>query len=60
VFLKNIAGSTKTDLKLPEGELGEEIRKAFNSDEGEIMVMVQSALDEVGLVFVCLFGCCFC
>lgn len=38
------------DLKLPEGELGDEIRKAFDSDEGEIICTVQSAMDEEAVV----------
>ena len=51
-------GGTKNDLKLPEGELGDEIRKTFEElEEGkEIIVTVQAALDEEasGLV-LCFF-----
>ena len=47
VSLMNEDGSTKADLKLPEGSLGDEIKKAFEEGEDrEIMVAVQAALDE--------------
>lgn len=39
------SGDTKDDLKLPEGELGEKIRKEF--DEGkEVLVTVQAAMKQ--------------
>merc|ERR1719244_786932 len=39
------AGEAKEDLKLPEGEVGEEITKRLDADEG-IMVTVMSAMGE--------------
>lgn len=33
-------GTTKTDLKLPEGELGDEIRKAFEGENACARVCV--------------------
>ncbi len=41
-------GGTKNDLKLPEGELGDEIRKVYEEAEDgkEVLVTVQAALDE--------------
>lgn len=40
-------GTIKSDLKLPEGELGEEIRKAFENDEGlEVLCTVQAAMED--------------
>lgn len=51
--LMDEGGNTKNDLKLPEGELGDEIRKAFEDagDDGkEILVAVQSALDEEAII----------
>merc|ERR1711991_194130 len=46
VSLLEADGTTKTDLKLPEGDLGSEIQKAFDDDAGEIIVTVQSAMGE--------------
>ncbi len=44
-------GSTKEDLKLPQGELGDEIRKAFEEgDDKEIIVTIQSAMDEEAII----------
>eukprot|EP01107_Rhizomastix_libera_P006816 TRINITY_DN20_c0_g1_i2.p1 TRINITY_DN20_c0_g1~~TRINITY_DN20_c0_g1_i2.p1 ORF type:complete len:155 (+),score=32.91 TRINITY_DN20_c0_g1_i2:24-488(+) len=49
VSLLTADGDTKDDLKLPEGELGEEIRAAF--DEGkEVVVNVQSAVGMEAIV----------
>ena len=45
VSLLDNSGNTKDDLKLPEGELGESLRAAF--DEGrDLTVAVVAALDE--------------
>lgn len=42
----------KSDIKLPEGELGDEIRNAFENNENdrEILVTIQSALGEEAIV----------
>merc|ERR1711991_272395 len=43
--LMNEDGSTKNDLKLPEGDLGNDIKKAFEEgDDREIIVAVQEAM----------------
>ena len=36
-------GSTKEDLKIPEGEIGEKLREAFNNGK-EVTVQVLSAM----------------
>ena len=48
----DLGGDMKSDIKLPEGELGNEIRNAFenNDNDKEIMVTVQSALDDEQIV----------
>lgn len=44
-------GATKNNLKLPEGELGEKIREAFEAgDDRDILVVVQAALDEESII----------
>ena len=42
-------GSTKDDLKVPEGELGEQIRAAF-AEGKEILVTVQSAMKQEAIM----------
>jgi translation initiation factor 5A len=41
---------TKEDLKLPEGELGKQIRDAFEKDESGILVTVVSAVGEEAIL----------
>merc|ERR1711916_355123 len=44
-------GSIKANLKLPEGDLGKEIRDAFDNDDGaDIVLTVQQAMDEEAVV----------
>lgn len=49
VLLDN--GETREDLKLPEGELGEQLREAFeNAGEKDIFVTVQTAMGNEGII----------
>uniref|UniRef100_A0A0B6XZN1 Eukaryotic translation initiation factor 5A n=1 Tax=Arion vulgaris TaxID=1028688 RepID=A0A0B6XZN1_9EUPU len=41
---------TKDDLKLPEGELGDTIKAAFEKDEAGIIVVVVSAIGEEAIL----------
>ena len=41
---------TKDDLKLPEGELGQQIQEAFEKDEGGIMLTVVAACGEEAIL----------
>jgi len=38
-------GETRDDIKIPEGELGDEIKERFGNDEG-LLISVLSAMDE--------------
>ena len=42
-------GSTREDLKLPDGDLGKDIRNKFDNDE-QIMITVQKAMGEEAVV----------
>lgn len=42
-------GTTKDDVKVPEGELGEKLQADFN-DNKELLVTIISAMDEEGVV----------
>lgn len=49
VLLDN--GETREDLKLPEGELGEQLREAFeNAGEKDIFDTVQTAMGNEGII----------
>ena len=49
VLLDN--GETREDLKLPEGELGEQLREAFeNAGEKDVFVTVQTAMGNEGII----------
>ncbi|GAB1318801.1 translation initiation factor eIF5A [Madurella fahalii] len=39
-------GDTKDDVKLPEGDVGEKIKKLFKEEEKETLVTVQTAMGE--------------
>lgn len=43
--LMDDSGETREDIKIPEGELGDEIKDRFGADEG-LLVAVLSAMDE--------------
>jgi len=43
--LMDDSGETREDIKVPEGELGDEIRERFGNDEG-LLVSVLAAMDE--------------
>lgn len=43
--LMDDSGDQRDDIKVPEGELGDEIKSRFESDEG-LMVSVLGAMDE--------------
>jgi translation initiation factor 5A len=44
-------GGTKSDLKLPEGDLGKEIQAAFEGeDDRDILLTIQEALGEEAAV----------
>ena len=45
-------GSTKDDLAVPENDLGQSIRDAFEKDAGEVVIAVQSAMGEEAIVAV--------
>lgn len=40
-------GTTRGDLRLPEGELGEKIREEFEKDEGSVIVSSIISVDVV-------------
>lgn len=49
VLLDN--GDTREDLKVPEGELGDQLREAFeNAGEKDIFVTVQTAMGTEGII----------
>jgi len=51
VHLMSPDGSvTKNDLKMPEGELGEQLRAAFKDGKSDITVSVLSALDQEAII----------
>lgn len=41
---------TKDDLRIPEGELGDQVRSAFEKDENGILVTVVSACGEEAIL----------
>jgi len=43
--LMDDAGETRDDIKVPEGELGDEIKERFGNDEG-LLVSILAAMDE--------------
>lgn len=43
--LMDDSGETREDIKIPEGELGDEIKDRFGADEG-LLVAVLAAMDE--------------
>jgi len=51
VSLMSDSGETREDLRIPEGEVGDEIRSRFGADE-QVLVTVLSACDEEALIAV--------
>ena len=45
------SGETREDLKLPEGDLGKEIKTKFDNDE-QFMVTVLKAMDEEAVIAI--------
>jgi translation initiation factor 5A len=41
---------TKDDLRLPEGEIGDQIKQAFEKDDNGILVAVTSACGKYGVL----------
>jgi len=50
VTLMNDKGDIRSDLKLPEGELGDKIREEVKKDESSVIVSVLSAVGEEAIV----------
>ena len=49
--LMDDSGETREDLKLPEGDVGKEIKTKFENDE-QFMVTVLKAMDEEAVIAI--------
>ena len=50
VTLMNDKGDTRSDLSIPEGELGDKIREDFEKGDGNVIVTVMAAVGEECIV----------
>lgn len=46
----NDKGDTRSDLSIPEGELGDKIREDFEKGDGNVIVTVMAAVGEECIV----------